>query len=181
MTENRNYKDPFIGPTPRVVETGECVSGGWGPRMTPAPSGDGPGQVTQRWPRADCSEHRRPRAEWPGVWRAHSALSLSPSQKSGGTGGDVCSSLTRGAQPALPPPCPQAFSRLCGLTQGSGSWRRSGVKAAGWGEVLWLQEEAGRGAAWGSRSSSGGKKWRGFGLPTCPSVFCEVGLVTCRE
>lgn len=63
----------------------------------------------------------------------------------------------------------------------SGSWRRSGVKAAGWGEVLWLQEEAGRGAAWGSRPSSGGKKWRGFGLPTCPSVFCEVGLVICRE
>lgn len=86
--------------------------------MTPAPSGDGPGQVTQRWPRADCSEHRRPRAELPGVWRAHSALSLSPSQKSGGTGGDMCSSLTRGAQPALPPPCPQAFSRLCGLTLG---------------------------------------------------------------
>lgn len=91
----------------------------------------------------------------------------------------MCSSLTRGAQPALPPPCPQAFSRLCGLTlgrAGAGGCQESrllgGVRSCG------CKRKRGEGRP---RGADLGKKWRGFGLPTCPSVFCEVGLVICRE
>lgn len=86
----------------------------------------------------------------------------------------MCSSLTRGAQPALPPPCPQAFSRLCGLTlgrAGAGGGQESrllgGVRSCG------CKRKRGEGRP-------GGKNWRGF-VTTCPSVFCEVGLVICRE